>query len=300
MNLGNVTYLNDVIKIGNGGINRGNNITTQNLEYCLLSKGLIFNTHHKYFELNSVVYRGKVEEIPQELFTDAVMFSLFYKGILFTNKGQKNYIMPFTAEELGCSKNDLNVLFPEDIGTQMDLFETSPLNPLSVTEMGNKTSFSPRHHGEGKDGLPSRGEVKERQEIIQFDFREFLAQFNFSAEAHALYRAALEIFRYYHQNPEYAVDRDWNDSFYDITNAIMGKDPNNFNDLESENDTRITKVKTTKGTKGFGRNTIKYAVSGEFLPVFINFFDKRDILAQKINDELVSAGLLLWKRENIY
>ncbi|MBP5405836.1 hypothetical protein J6Z19_01630 [bacterium] len=267
MNLGNVTYLNDVIKIGNGGINRGNNITTQNLEYCLLSKGLIFNTHHKYFELNSVVYRGKVEEIPQELFADAVMFSLFYKGILFTNKGQKNYIMPFTAEELGCSKNDLNVLFPEDIGTQMDLF--------------------------GKDaGEPSA--------LRQFDFREFLAQFNFSAEAKALYRAALEIFRYYHQNPEYAVDRDWNDSFYDITNAIMGKDPNDFNDLESENDTRITKVKTTKGTKGFGRNTIKYAVSGEFLPVFINFFDKRDILAQKINDELVSAGLLLWKRENIY
>ncbi|MBO4698501.1 hypothetical protein J5690_02690 [bacterium] len=265
--IGQWCYLNSVLKISNGGKEKSNKITTNNLIWCLLSKGLSFNTHHRYFEWNYLVYRGRVEEIPQELFADAVMFSLFYKGILFTNRGQKNYIMPFTAEELGCSKNDLNVLFPEDIGTQMNLFDKDAGGPPALR---------------------------------QFDFREFLAQFDFSAEAHALYRAALEIFRYYHRNPEYAVDRDWNDSFYDITNAIMGKDPNDFNDLESENDTRITKVKTTKGTKGFGRNTIKYAVPGEFLPVFINFFDKRDILAQKINDELVSAGLLLWKRENIY
>ena len=80
----------------------------------------------------------------------------------------------------------------------------------------------------------------------------------------------------------------------------MGKNPDDFGELETENDTRITKVKTTKGSKGFGRNTIKFAVSNEYLPVFLNFFDKRDILAQKINDELVAAGLLLWKRENIY
>ena len=51
MILGNVSYMNDVIKIGNGGTNRGNHITTDNLYYCLISKGLIFNTHHHYFEL---------------------------------------------------------------------------------------------------------------------------------------------------------------------------------------------------------------------------------------------------------
>ena len=37
---------------------------------------------------------------------------------------------------------------------------TSLLNPLSVTERGNKTVSSHRHYGDGKDGLPSRGEVK--------------------------------------------------------------------------------------------------------------------------------------------
>ncbi|MCI7587001.1 MAG: hypothetical protein MSS71_03965, partial [Campylobacter sp.] len=53
-----------------------------------------------------------MSDISQELFNDAIAFSLFFKGILFSNKGQKNYIMPFTSDDLGCAKNDLNVLMP--------------------------------------------------------------------------------------------------------------------------------------------------------------------------------------------
>ena len=34
--------------------------------------------------------------------------------------------------------------------------------------------------------------------------------------------------------------------------------------------------------------------------IFIEFFDNRDILARKINRQLVESGLLLWERENIY
>ena len=186
------------------------------------------------------------------------MFSLFYKGILFTNKGQKNYIMPFTAEELGCAKNDLNVLFPE----MTDLFDDKP-------------SDKP------------------------FDFREFLSQFDFSEEAKALYWAALEIFRFYHRSNDYS-EKDYNDSFYDITNVIMGKDISTFTTIEKANDKRITKVKTTKGTKGFGRNTIAFAVGSKDLPIFIRFFDARDVLAKKINRQLLEQNLLLWERENIY
>lgn len=257
MTLGNVSYLNDVIKIGNGGINRGNNVTTNNLKYCLLSKGLIFNTHHKYFELNSVVYRGTIADVPSELLCDALMFSLFYKGILFSNKGQRNYIMPFTAEELGCAKNDLNVLFPKDL----NLFEQESCEP--------------------------------------FDFRQFLARYEFSDEAKALYQAALEVFRFYHRSDEYS-NKDYNDSFYDITNAIMGKDVSTFSALNKADDKRITKVKTTKGTKGFGRNTIAFAIGSKDLPIFTRFFDARDILAKKINHQLLEQNLLLWERENIY
>ena len=260
MVLGNVSYLNDVIKIGNGGIDRGNNITTGNIKLCLLSKGLIFNTHHKYFELNSNVYKGTIEDISKELYSDAIMFSLFYKGILFSNKGQKNYIMPFTAEELGCNKNDLNVLFPEQ--NNQDLFSGVELQ-------------------------------------TPFDFRLFMKHQVFSEEANNLYFAALEIFKYYHKSEEY-IEKDWNDSFYDITNAIMGKDISSFSEFQTDNDTRITRNKTTKGTKGFGKNTIKYAVNTSALPVFTNFFEVRDILAKKINRQLVDQGLLLWERENIY
>ncbi len=238
-------------------------IKTGNLKFALLLKGINFNTHGKYFETSNLTYRGLVSEISEELESDSIMFSQFYKGNNFSNKeGQKNYIMPFTAEELGCAKNDLNVLFPQD--EQPDLFSQ-----------------------EGETEKP-------------FDFREFMAQFSFSEEAKALYACALEVFRYYHSCPEYATGRDWNDSFYDITNAIMGKNPTTYTDLQTDNDTRITKVKTTKGTKGFGRNTIRYAVSSESLPIFERFFDARDTLARKINRQLVESGLLLWKRENIY
>lgn len=234
--------------------NLGNRITTGNLEYCLMLKGINFNTHGKYFETSNLTYRGTTAEIPAELFNDAVMFSLYYKGIMFTNKGRKNYIMPFTATELGCEKNDLNVMFPES-----DLF--------------------------------SEGQKP-------FDFREFLARFSFSAEARALRTAALGVFRYYHSRMEYE-GKDWNDSFYDITNAIMGKDVSSFREPEG-NDRRITRVKTTKGTRGFSRATYKYVVPGEYHPVFENFFDCRDTLAVKINKELLDVGLLLWQRENIY
>ena len=126
--------------------------------------------------------------------------SLFYKNSAFSNKGQKNYIMPFTSEELGCNKNDLNVLYPPN--GENDLFSLKGQPP--------------------------------------FDFREFLKQFEFSEEAKNLYYAALEIFRYYHNNEQYS-DKDWNDSYYDITNAIMGKDVSNFQELDKQNDTRINK-----------------------------------------------------------
>ena len=258
--LGNYSYLSDCIHLGNSGKISTNKITTQNLEYCLLSKGINFNTDDKYFERNMYVYKGKFEEIPRELYTDSICFSLFFKGCGLTNKGKKNYIMAFTANELGCNKNDLNVLLPE---SNSDLFN------------------------------------QDIEEEPPFDFREFLKQFNFSKEAKDLFAAALKIFKYYHNNPEY-TDKDWNDSFYDITNTIMGKSISNFKEWETENDTRINKVKTTKGTRGFGRNTIKYAVKSEYIPIFTDFFDKRDILASKINKQLVDAGLLLWERENIY
>lgn len=256
--LGNLSYMEDVINLTNKESKNGNIITTDNIKWCLLSKGLCFNTHHHYFERNSLVYKGRVEDINDELFNDAILFSLFYKRTAFSNYGQKNYIMPFTAEELGCAKNDLNVLFPE----MTDLFDEQPYSK-------------------------------------PFDFRVFIHQFNFSEEAKNLYQAALEIFRYYHRCSEY-INKDFNDSFYDITNAIMGKDTNSFSTLDKANDKRITKVKTTKGTRGFGRNTIAFAVGSKDLPIFNRFFDARDVLAKKINKQLVEQNFLLWERENIY
>ncbi len=259
MVLGNVSYLDAVINLTNKLSKNTNVLTTNNILYCLLSKGINFNTHNHYFERNNIVLRGEIEDIQEELFNDSIMFSMFYLRMAFTNKGQKNYIMPFTAEELGCAKNDLNVLFDN---READLFSMETKEP-------------------------------------PFDFRVWLKQFEFSAEAKDLYNAALKIFRYYHKSSEYK-NKDWNDSFYDITNAIMGKDASSFKDLETDKDTRITKVKTTKGTKGFGRNTIKYVVPSESLPIFTAFFDTRDVLAHKINKQLVESGLLLWERENIY
>ena len=126
-----------------------------------------------------------------------------------------------------------------------------------------------------------------------------MAQFSYSAEAKALYDAALRVFLYYHRSGRYA-DRDWNDSFYDIANAIMGKDVNAFKTLDKTDDHRITKTKTTKGTHGFGRNNLRSVVPDDTLPMFYDFFDKRDALAVKINQELLDAHLLLWKRENVF
>lgn len=262
--LGNVSYLRNIINLTNKPSKNNVPITTKNLKWCLLSYGINFNTHDKYFERSYITYRGITEQIPNELFSDAIIFALFFKALAFTNKGQKNYIMPFTADELGCNKNDLNVLYPQD-KKETDLFSA----------LENK---------------PER----------PFDFRKFMSEFEFSKEAKELYFAALEIFKFYHRSEIYE-NKDFNDSFYDITNAIMGKDTSEFKTLDKENDTRITKVKTTKGTKGFGRKTIKYAVvNSADLSIFERFFDARDILAKKINKQLVDSGLLLWERENIY
>lgn len=242
-------------------------ITTGNLKYALLLKGINFNTHGKYFETSNLIYRGTIDDINSELWSDAIMFALFYKGCNFSNKeGKKNYVMPFTAQQLYCAENDLNVLFSEDF----------------FSERNQELSFDSVH-----DYIPP------------FDFREFLSGFDFSVEAMALYHAALDVVRYYHQQPLYK-NRNFNDSFYDITNVLMGKDTQQFKDVESEKDRRITRVKTTKGTRGFGRAYIEYVVDKEHLPIFMNFFDVRDALAKKINRQLVDNNLLLWERENIY
>lgn len=255
MVLGQWSYLTGVIIVSNGGKEKNNKITTNNLKYCLLSKGINFNTHTKYFERSDYCYRGAVNEVSEEIVSDAIMHSLFYKGMLFSNKEKINYIMPFTSTELGCNKNDLNVLRDEK-----DLIDDNPQPP--------------------------------------FDFREWLGQFTFSKEAQDLYQSALQVFLYYHKNYS---NTDYNDSFYDITNAIMGKDINKFTSIDKDQDTRtLYRVKTTKGTKGFGKNTIKSVVNSAHLPIFYNFFETRDTLAKKINKQLVDSNLLLWHRENIY
>ena len=55
--IGQWCYLNSVLKISNGGKEKRNKITSKNLKWCLLSKGLNFNTHHHYFEWNYLVFR---------------------------------------------------------------------------------------------------------------------------------------------------------------------------------------------------------------------------------------------------
>lgn len=285
MILGNYSYLESSINMTNKPSKNQTPITTENLQYCLLSKGLNFNTHHKYFERNDYVLKSKLSEISQELFSDSIAFSLFYLRMAFTNKEVassgggggvtlKNYIMPFSAEDLGgaCKHNDLNVLYPENaeiIGYDMSVLDT-----------------------------PEVQKKKRNLELPPFDFREFLKQFHFSKEAKALFNAALEIFKYYHANPDYQ-NKDYNDSFYDITNAIMRKDTNAFKDLEGK-DSRITRTKTTKGTQGFAKNNLKSVVSSKDLEIFYHFFEMRNNLAIKINEELLDSKLLLWKRENIF
>ena len=285
MILGNYSYLSSTINLTNKPSKNQAPITTENLKYCLLSKGLNFNTHHQYFERNDYVLKGKISEIPQELFNDSIAFSLFFKNCAFTNKvvtnggggklvALKNYIMPFSAEDLGgaCRHNDLNVLYPENaeiLGYDMSVLDT-----------------------------PEVQEKKRNLELPPFDFREFLKQFSFSKEAKTLFNAALEIFKYYHANPYYQ-NKDYNDSFYDITNAIMGKDTNAFKDLEGK-DSRITRTKTTKGTKGFAKNNLKGVIPSKDLELFYHFFEVRNNLAIKINEELLDSNLLLWRRENIF
>lgn len=86
MILGNYSYLESSINMTNKPSKNQTPITTENLQYCLLSKGLNFNTHHKYFERNDYVLKGKLSEISQELFSDSIAFSLFYLRMAFTNK----------------------------------------------------------------------------------------------------------------------------------------------------------------------------------------------------------------------
>ncbi len=243
-------------------------VTTRNLGYTMLLKGLNFNTHAKYYETSNLIYKGVTEDIVGELYSDSIMFSLFYKGCDFSNKeGVRNYIVPFTADELHCSPNDLNVLFPEDY-------------------------YAERFSGE----LPLDNENLWED---AFDFRKWIHQFDFSQEALELYNAALDIFLFYHRNDTYR-NKDWNDSFYDITNAIMGKSSAGYQEVSKRNDRRMTRVRTAKGTHGFSRSSIRYVVSKEDIPVFMRFFDARDVLARKINRQLVGQGLMLWERENIY
>lgn len=90
MILGNYSYLSSTINLTNKPSKNQTPITTENLQYCLLSKGLNFNTHHQYFERNDYVLKGKISEIPQELFNDSIAFSLFFKNCAFTNKAVTN------------------------------------------------------------------------------------------------------------------------------------------------------------------------------------------------------------------
>ncbi len=256
--LGQWCYLLGVLTVSNGGKEKKTKITTNNLKYCLLSKGLCFNSHSKYFERNWMVFRGSFDSISDELFGDAIMFSLFYKGNLFSNKEVNNYIMPFKASELGCNPNDLYSLFTE-----------------KVTIFGRETS--------------------------EFDFRKWLEEFNFSEEAMKLYKSALKVALWYHHNPLIA-DKNFNDSFYDIKNAIMGKSDEDFVEIDKEEDTRtLFRVRTTKGTKGFGKQYVKDIASSKAdQQMFLEFFENLGKLAEKIDQELIDGGLLLWKRENIF
>jgi hypothetical protein len=229
----------------------------------LTLKGINFNTHPKYYETQNYIYRGQVDEVPLELRNDAIVYALFYKGNAFSNKdGRPNYLMPFTSTELGCGRNDLNVLFPRN-----------------------------------EDSIPFPDGSNE-EEI--FDFREWMTGFQMSEEARAVYNAALEIVRYYHNHPAYAQGRDWNDSFYDIKNAIMEKNANAYQHLNAVSDRRVTRVKTQKGVKGFSKVNVRKVTNREYWPMFDTYFDAMKNLAEKIIKQLVDANLLLWEPSNIY
>ena len=239
-------------------------ITTQNLRLALILKGINFNSHPKYYERNDLTLKGHVEDISEELANDAIMHALVYKGCNFSNKeGVKNYIMPFTADELGCGRNELYVLFPS--------------NDYSI----------PFPDGE--------------EETQAFDFREWMkAEVHLSKEAQAVYNAALDITRYYHTQDAYADGRNWNDSFYDIKNVIMNKDATAYQTRNDANDRRITRVRTATEVLGFSPINIRKMTSEEFWPMFDQFFIAQRKLAEKINRELLEQNLMLWEHENIF
>lgn len=238
-------------------------VTTENLRMALTLKGINFNTHPKYFETQDYIFRGQVGDLSPEMENDAIIYALFFKGNAFSNKeGTPNFLMPFTADELGCGKNELKTLFPK--------------NEYSI----------PFPNGE--------------EEKHPFDFREWMKDIKMSPEARAVYDAALNITRYYFSHDAYAEGRDWNDSFYDIKNAIMKKDATAYQVRDVAKDRRVTRVKTGPGAKGFSKVNIRKVTSGEYWPIFDSYFDAMKVLAEKIVEQMVSKGLLLWKPSNIY
>ena len=79
----------------------------------------------------------------------------------------------------------------------------------------------------------------------------------------------------------------------------MKRDTSSYRTLDKKNDKRITKVKTTKGSLPFKKETVKRYVSEEYWSDFEEFFNSRTILAERINEQLIEQNLVLWKRENI-
>lgn len=238
-------------------------ITTENLRLALILKGINFNSHPKYYERNDLTLKGHISDIDNELACDAIIHALVYKGCNFSNKeGEKNYIMPFTAKELGCGENDLYTLFPS--------------SDYSI----------PFPNGE--------------EETHKFDFREWMqSEVQMSQEAQAVYDAALAIARYYHNHEAYVDGRNWNDSFYDIKNAIMAKDATAYQQRNTNKDRRVTKVKTAQGTLGFSAVNIRKRTSEKYWPMFDQYFTAQKALAEKINCRLLKQGLMLWKHENV-
>ena len=82
----------------------------------------------------------------------------------------------------------------------------------------------------------------------------------------------------------------------------MGKTEESFKEIKKEEDKRVLlRTKTTEGTIGFGKLTINRIITdADELRMFNDFFDKREILAKKIDKALREAGLLLWERDNIF
>ena len=113
--LGSWCYEHGCLNVGNGGKESKNILTTNNLYYALISASLNFNVDEKWFEYYGYTYKGTFENLNEELKNDAIMMSMFYVCFLFSNKEKNskklvNYLIPFTAEELGCGFNTLNNL----------------------------------------------------------------------------------------------------------------------------------------------------------------------------------------------